>query len=141
MKNTEPKILAFASVAVAIIGALFLMFSCSVSHAAGERVTGANIKAAVMSDNQFSRGFVTGYIAGVFDAQLGLYHCTPATVKEDDIIRLALERLSKNDEPDKLDLLTVGADTFVVRTFMTLYPCGVPAAPASPVNPRSGSTS
>lgn len=139
MKNDRPSLVPFGLLCIAV--AVSCVFACSVSHAAGERVTGANIKAAVMSDNPFSRGFVTGYIAGVFDAHLGLYHCTPATVKSDDIIRLALERLSKNDEPDKLDLLTVGADTFVVRTFMTLYPCGAPAAPSAPVNPRSGSTS
>ena len=123
-----------------ILAALAVGCSAPVpAFAAGERVTGANIRDAIASKNSFSNGFVTGYIAGVFDAQLGLYHCTPPSVKEADIIRLAIERLMKNDEPDKMDLMTTGADAFVVRTFMNLYPCGAPAAPSGPVSPRDGS--
>jgi len=120
-----------------------LAFSCAApvpAFAAGERVTGANIKAAILSDNPFSRGFVIGYIAGVFDSTLGIYHCTPSTVKEDDIIRLALDRLAKNDEPDKVDLLESVAAAFVARTFIDLYPCNRGAQPPSrPVGPRDGS--
>jgi hypothetical protein len=108
--------------------------------AAGERVTGADLKRAIEAPpGEFPRGFAVGYIAGVFDATVGVHHCTPPTAKPDEIVRMAVERLTANNEPDGRDLLTDPADVAIVRSFMERFPCGGQRAPVAPVNPRDGS--
>jgi len=112
--------LFFYAVALVLAAASFVMVFPA--HAAGERITSAELKRALETDTgEFPRGFAIGFIAGIFDATVGAYHCTPPTVKTDEILRIAIAGLLMKVEPGSKPQT---ADVPIIQAFVAAYPCG-----------------
>jgi len=94
-----------------------LAFTSTFAHA--EFLDGNDLLSKMTdSASQNNRAIAFGYIAGVFDAGLGVAHCAPLTVtlkQVSDVVRIALEA-SPTDRHRAGDLL-------VVRAIKTAWPC------------------
>ena len=96
---------------------------------AGERVTVAMLLEEAKS-TPWSKGFVVGFIAGVFDNGAGQVHCAPLGVSEQLVITLAQIALESASE----ELKNGPADRVIATALNEKFPCAGDPQPSPKVD-------
>ena len=116
-------ILGLTIILLALVGAAFT----APAHA--EFWTGAQLKAALASQDSVERVRGEGYLMGVFDGTRGVLHCAPDMPVE-KVVDVVTRMLAKADEKTLAD----SADQVFVPSLVRNFPCRM-----DPLMPGPGS--
>lgn len=94
------------------------MLLCAATVAHADFITGNKLMEYYREDHYFSKGFVMGYVAGVYDAGASITHCPPSTVTLGQVNDLARRHLEDNPA-----IRSEFASIILVRLFRQTWPC------------------